>query len=473
MTRTMNSLRIAVDRLHRRSLAEQIHDSIATAIREGHLYEGARLPSWHDLATQLSVARGTVKTAYERLADDQLVIARGAAGTFVASPLPAVQTSPDEIPTRLPLPELYRDFDSSPKPFQVGVPASDMFPYKVWSRTITRYSRLAAMEATRYHDPRGERELRKEVAAYLSVARGLPCSADQVIITNGYAGALGLALHALELGNRQVWVEDPGYPLANRAISLAGYIPVPISVDTEGLDVAEGLRRAPDASLAIVTASQQAPLGVSLSLARRCALLQWAAATDAWVIEDDYLSELKLSGKAAPALASLDGDGRVIHIGTFSKTISPTLRLGFMVVPSALVNLFGDVAAALSPASSLATQLTVAAFMRDGYYLRHIRRMKRLYAQRRDALLQQLGQGLSPNTMAGLSLLLTLPDGADDVKIAEAAEALELAPAPLSTWYADNNGTATSGLLLGVTNLSDAVLESSCRHLEALLQRHV
>lgn len=469
----MDSLRISLDRCHQRSLNEQIHDSIASAIREGHLYEGARLPSWRDLATQLGVARGTVKAAYERLADEQLVVARGAAGTFVASPLPAAQTSLDALPARLPLPELYRDFDSPPKPFQVGVPASDTFPYKVWSRTLVRYSRQAAMEATRYHDPRGEVELRKEVAAYLSVARGLQCSADQVIITNGYAGALGLALYALRLRSRQVWVENPGYPLTRRAISLAGYTPVSITVDAQGLDVDEGLERAPNASLAVVTASQQAPLGVSLSLARRHTLLQWASTSDAWIIEDDYLSELKLSGKAAPALASLDGDGRVIHIGTFSKTISPTLRLGFMVVPSALANHVGDVAAALSPASSLVTQLTVAAFMRDGHYLRHIRRMKRLYAQRRDALLHQLGQRLSSNTMAGLSLLLTLPGGADDVKIAEAAEALELAPAPLSTWYADTKGKEKSGLLLGVTNLSDAVLESSCRNLEALIQRHL
>ncbi|ALM52585.1 PLP-dependent aminotransferase family protein [Halomonas huangheensis] len=468
----MNSLRIAVDRLQRRSLAEQIHDSIATAIRDGHLYEGARLPSWHDLATQLGVSRGTVKSAYERLADKQLIVARGAAGTFVASPLPAFQSHLEEAPVRLPLPELYRDFHSAPKPFQVGVPASDMFPYKVWSRTIVRYSRQAAMQATRYHDPRGEMELRKEVAAYLSVARGLQCSADQVIITSGYAGALGLALHALRLDSQQVWMEEPGYPLANRAISLAGYTPVPVPVDMEGLDVAEGTRRAPNASLAIVTASQQAPLGMALSVARRYALLQWATAANAWIIEDDYLSELKLSGKAAPSLASLDGDGRVIHIGTFSKTLTPTLRLGFMVVPPALVNLFGDVAAALSPTSSLATQSAVAAFMRDGNYLRHIRRMKRLYAQRRDALLHQLGQELSSNTMAGLSLLLPLPDGTDDVAIAEAAEAWELAPAPLSPWYADK-GLARSGLLLGVTNLSDAVLESSCRHLEALVQRHL
>ncbi|MGQ7248199.1 MocR-like pyridoxine biosynthesis transcription factor PdxR [Halomonas sp. V046] len=465
----MNPLHIDLDRCHRRPLTEQIHDSIASAIRAGHLYGGARLPSWRDLAIQLGVARGTVKAAYERLADEQLIVARGAAGTFVASPLPAVQSGLDNVATRLPLPELYRDFDTPPKPFQIGVPATDMFPYQVWSRTVVRHSRQAAMEPTRYLDPRGDVVLRKEIAAYLPVARGLQCSPDQVIITTGYAGALGLALHTLGLGTRQVWVENPGYPLTRRAIALAGYTPVPIPVDSQGIDVAEGRARAPNASLAIVTAGQQAPLGMPLSPTRRRELLEWAAASGAWIIEDDYLSELKLGGKAAPALASLDVDGRVIHVGTFSKTISPTLRLGFMVVPSALACLAGDVAAALSPASSLATQLAVAAFMRDGHYLRHIRRMKRLYAQRRDGLLHTLGPRLSPTSMAGLSLPLTLPDGTDDIRIAEAGETLGLAP--LSSWYADSD-EARSGLLLGVTNLSEAVLHSSCQHLEELIRRH-
>lgn len=466
----MSTLRFSLDRQGKQSLSEQIRSNIADAIRQGHLYEGARLPSWRDLAAQLGVSRGTIKTAYDRLSDDQLVISKGAAGTFVSSVLPA---APEVIAgaTRLPLPDLYQDLDSAPQLFQVGVPAQDGFPFKHWSRILLRCSRQAVAKPLRYPDPRGERELRKEIAAYLAVARGLLCSADQIIITNGYAGALGLALHLLQLNSRRVWVEDPGYPLTRHALSLSGYTSVPVQVDEQGICVEQGIALAADAQLAIVTPSQQAPLGVQLSLARRQELLLWAKENAGWIIEDDYLSELQLSGQATPALASLDRDGRVIHIGTFSKTISPQLRLGFMVVPMRLSERAGDTAAALSPASAVPSQLAVAEFLRDGHYLRHIRRMKRLYIQRRDALLALMGTSVSLNNMAGLSLLLTLADDADDVYIAKAAKAFGLAPAPLSPWYATQIN-ARKGLLLGVTNLSSPAIEEGYQQLAALVARH-
>lgn len=467
----MNTLRFSLDRQGKRSLTEQIRSSIADAIRQGHLYEGARLPSWRDLAVQLGVSRGTVKAAYDRLNDEQLVVSRGAAGTFVATALPTAPALTVET-ARLPLPELYQDVDSAPKLFQVGVPAQDGFPFKLWSRIMLRGARLAAAEPLRYPDPRGELVLRREIAAHLAVARGLLCSAEQVIITNGYAGALGLALHLLQPASRRVWMEEPGYPLARHALSLAGYEPVAVPVDAQGICVEQGMALAADAGLAIVTAGQQAPLGMQLSLARRRALLNWAQENSAWIIEDDYLSELQLSGQATPALASLDGAGRVIHMGTFSKTISPRLRLGFMVVPAGLAECAGDAAAALSPASALLEQLAVAEFLRDGHYLRHIRRMKRLYTQRRDTLLELIGGSVSINDMAGLSLLLRLPDSSDDLGIAQAASAFGLAPAPLSAWYAASS-SARKGLLLGVTNLAGADLEEGCRQLALLIARHV
>ncbi|WP_226912808.1 aminotransferase-like domain-containing protein, partial [Halomonas sp. 3D7M] len=328
----MNKLRFSLDRQGKQSLSEQIRFSIADAIRQGHLYEGARLPSWRDLGAQLGVSRGTIKTAYDRLCDDQLVVSKGAAGTFVSSVLPAVPEMA-AVASRLPLPDLYQDLDSVPKLFQVGVPAQDAFPFKQWSRIMLRCTRKAVAESLRYPDPRGESQLRKEIAAYLAVSRGLLCSAEQIIITNGYAGALGLALHLLRLDSQRVWVENPGYPLTRHALSLAGYTSVPVPVDDQGMCVEQGIALAADARLAIVTPGQQAPLGMQLSLNRRQALLIWARENAGWIIEDDYLSELQLSGQATPALASLDRDGRVIHIGTFSKTISPRLRLGFMVVP--------------------------------------------------------------------------------------------------------------------------------------------
>nr|WP_300309433.1 PLP-dependent aminotransferase family protein [Halomonas sp.] len=464
----MSKLRFSLDRHGKRSLAEQIRANISDAIRQGHLYEGARLPSWRDLAVQLGVSRGTVKAAYDRLSDDQLVISKGAAGTFVASVLPALPEMTDRT-SQLPLPDLYQDLDSAPKPFQVGVPAQDGFPHKLWSRIMLRCSRQAVAETLRYPDPRGEQVLRKEIAAYLAVSRGLQCSPDQVIITNGYAGALGLALHLLRLDSQRVWVEDPCYPLARHALSLAGYTSVPIPVDEQGICVDQGVALAPDAQLAIVTPSQQAPLGMQLSLARRQALLIWARENAGWVIEDDYLSELQLNGRASPALASLDHDGRVIHIGTFSKTISPRLRLGFMVVPPMLASRAGDTAAALSPASALPSQLAVAEFLRDGHYLRHIRRMKRLYTQRRNALLELMEESPCVRKMAGLSLLVNLPDDIDDVHIAVMAQEVGLAPAPLSPWFV-TRGNAHKGLLLGVTNLTSQVLEGGYRHLAEQLR---
>ena len=473
----MNKLRFSLDRHGKQSLAEQIRANISDAIRQGHLYEGARLPSWRDLAVQLGVSRGTVKAAYDRLGDDQLVISKGAAGTFVAAVLPALPEIADQA-SRLPLPDLYQDLDSAPKPFQVGVPAQDGFPFKLWSRIMLRCSRQAVAETLRYPDPRGELALRKEIAAYLSVSRGLLCSSDQVIITNGYAGALGLALHLLRLDSQRVWVEDPCYPLARHSLSLAGYTPVPIPVDEQGIYVEQGVRLAPDAQLAIVTAGQQAPLGMQLSLVRRQALLVWARENAGWIIEDDYLSELQLNGRASPALASLDHDGRVIHIGTFSKTISPRLRLGFMVVPAMLASRAGDTAAALSPASALPSQLAVAEFLRDGHYLRHIRRMKRLYAQRRNALLELMDGSPYARKMAGLSLLVKLPDDVDDVHIAEMAQRVGLAPAPLSPWFATRNSVTCSlaprsnarkGLLLGVTNLTGQALEEGYGRLSELI----
>ncbi|MEH6559787.1 MAG: PLP-dependent aminotransferase family protein [Marinobacter sp.] len=465
----MDDLRIELNRQAGTSLVEQIVGAIGKSISEGRLYSGARLPSWRDLSAQLGVSRGTVKSAYERLIDEQLLVARGAAGTFVADQLPVTYPA-DTSDLRGPLPDFYQHpFGESAMVFQVGIPAQDVFPYKVWSRIAAGAARQAAMASVSYPDPRGESGLRAEIAAYLSIARGLVCSPAQIIITAGYAGALGLIMHALDLKGASAWMEDPGYPMTRTALSMAGLEPVPVSVDEHGLNVNEGLECAPNAALAVVTASQQAPLGMTLSLSRRHQLLEWAATHDSWIIEDDYLSELQLTGRAAPALASQDSFGRVIHIGTFSKTISPSLRLGFVVVPPALVNQVGDVAAALAPASSIASQRAVGEFMRKGHYLRHLRRMKRTYNARSSALQRALETSDADKAMAGLALLLRLPDGTDDRAIADHAIEFGLAPAPLSPWYA-NSSRAHSGLLLGITNLPEKGLGACCNRLKQLAE---
>ncbi|MBV9455892.1 MAG: PLP-dependent aminotransferase family protein, partial [Bradyrhizobium sp.] len=365
-------------------------------------------------------------------------------------------------------PDVLYDFGNAPLAFQMGVPAQDAFPFKLWSRVLTRQTRRAAAAPVTYPDPRGDPELRKEIAAYLGLARGIRCSPSQVLITGGFSGALGLAIRGLQLGRmRRAWVEDPGFPLTRTALGLAGMAVTAVPVDAEGLDVAAGVRAAAGAKLAVVTPGQQAPLGMTMSLPRRLALLAWARRNDAWIIEDDYLSELQLKGRAAPALASLDHGGRVLHVGSFSKTISPALRLGFMVVPAELSGRFAELAASLAPAPAAGMQRAVAEFLREGHYLRHLRRMKRLYAARRESLLRCLEE-MAPNSIkvqatAGLAVVILLPKSASDADIASRALEFGLAPRPMSAWYMQP--PRQPGLLLCVTNLNERRLRADCRRL--------
>jgi GntR family transcriptional regulator / MocR family aminotransferase len=459
-------LSIQLDRARRTPLTAQIYSAIREGIENGRLSSGARLPSWQDLAAQLGVSRGTVRVAYERLIAEQFAIGLGPAGTRVAERR-SRSSIPDWPPEAPLLPDLFYEFGNAPLAFQMGVPAQDAFPFKLWSRILTRETRRAAAAPVTYPDPRGDPELRKEVAAYLGLARGLRCNPSQVLITGGFSGALGLAIRGLQLGRMGAWIEDPGFPLTRTALGLAGMVVTAVPVDAEGLDVAAGVRTAAGAALAVVTPGQQAPLGMTMSLPRRLALLAWARRNDAWIIEDDYLSELQLKGRAAPAVASLDHGGRVLHIGSFSKTISPALRLGFMVVPPELGGRFGELAASLAPAPAAAVQRAVAEFLRDGHYLRHLRRMKRLYAARRETLLRCLGE-IAPNSIkaqatAGLAVVVLLPKSVSDVDIASRALQFGLAPAPLSAWY--GQPPRQQGLLLCVTNLNDQRLKADCRRL--------
>jgi len=477
---TPDNFQIAIDREARMPLTGQIHHAIGTAIREGQLAPGARLPSWRDLAAQLGVARGTVRSAYERLIDEQLLVPAGAAGTYVSRhgipappPLPPGDTAP--------VPDLVQRFSATPLVFQMGVPGQDTFPVPVWSRLFGQAAREMAAGPMGYPDPRGEPRLREQIAAYLALARGVACSPAQILITAGYTGALNLAIRALGLEGRTAWMEDPGFPLTTRALTLAGMRLAHVPVDAQGLDVDAGKRIAPDAALAVVTPGQQAPLGHTMAPARRRALLDWAARQGAWIVEDDFLSELQLRGRAAPALAALDDAGRVLHIGTFSKTISPVLRLGFIVVPTEKARHFTEVAACLAPAPVSAHQVALAEFMRQGHYLRHLRRMKRLYAARRDALNACLahlapdaatgmggatGMAIATGT-AGLAVHLSLPDGTNDTEIARRALEYGMAPSPLSRWYV--SAPRRAGLMLAVSNVSERTLQTDCHRLLRLI----
>jgi GntR family transcriptional regulator/MocR family aminotransferase len=318
-------------------------------------------------------------------------------------------------------------------------------------------------------DPRGHPDLRLQIASYLAIARGMRCLPDQIILTGGYKNGLSLAILTLQIQGRSAWMEDPGFPLARIGLGLAGMKIVPVPIDSEGIRVDRGVALAPDAALAVVTPGQQAPTGVPLSPHRRRELLAWAAREDAWIVEDDFLSELQLSGRAAPALAADDPDGRVIHIGSFGKTISPALGLGFVVAPLSLAARFGEVAGYLNPAPNSTTQLALAAFIADGHYLRHLRHMKTLYRERRDALHAALGEDIAVDAFAGLAVRVRLPDGADDVALAARALDLGIAPLPTSVWSSDP-AQAAPGFLLGVSNLAPRHLEKACAALEQLIK---
>jgi GntR family transcriptional regulator/MocR family aminotransferase len=461
-----HDLSIRIDRSARTPLAGQIAAAIGAAIHDGRLSPGARLPSWHDLAVQLGVARGTVRAAYDSLRDQQLIVTAGAAGTRVARQAVRAGTAPER-------PAAPQDVDmrrlAAPAPFQVGVPGQDVFPFKTWSRIMGRAARAAAAQPLGYPDPRGEPVLRAAIAAYLGIARGIACQPSQVFIANGYAAALGLALRTLRLDGGTAWVEDPGHASARAVLAQYGVTPVPVPVDAEGLDVAAGIASSPRAALAIVTPGQQAPLGMTLSLARRHALLDWAAARGAWIVEDDYLGELQLQARATPALAARDRAGRVLHIGTFSKTIAPALRVAFLVVPPALAPAVADVADACAAAPAPAIQFAIDEFLRDGHYLRHLRHMKRVYAERRAALCACLRDLGLAHAEAGLSVLLPLADGADDAALAARARTAGLAPSALSWWRARGDD-APGGLLLGVTNVPPERAQAACAALAGLLR---
>src|SRR5215472_16577496 len=320
-------------------LYRQVYEHIRAAITTGQLRPGDRLPSTRSLAERFGTARGTMDAAYAILAGEGYVIGRGPGGTVVSADLDsrAIAGAASRPRATTPGP---RSAVQAPRPLQMGLPALDAFPRKVWSRLVARHARAFAPTDMAYPEPSGYVPLREAIAAYLATSRGVRCTAGEILITNGYQDALNLAASVLLRPGDKVWLEDPGYPPAAEALQAAGAALVPIRVDAEGLRVSEGLARARRARFAVVTPSHQSPLGVALSLPRRHALLSWASGAGAWIIEDDYDSEFRYVGRPLPALKSLDRDERVLYAGSFSKVLYPGLRLGYLIVPETLLDAF-------------------------------------------------------------------------------------------------------------------------------------
>jgi len=458
----------SIDRRTRVPLARQIYERLLMAIDTGVLVPGARVASARTLASELGVARGTVEAAYQRLAGEGYLLARGPAGTIVSPHLPRSPRirrahAPARPATTASEPKRLASQSRpalSPLPLQLGIPALDAFPRKVWTRLAARRVRATLTADLGYGDPCGEPALRQALAAYLLVSRGVPCSADQVFVTTGYCASLTLAASVLLRRGDTVWIEDPGYPPTRTVLERGSWIAHPVRVDAEGLNDAAGREQAPNARMAVVTPSHQAPLCVSMTVSRRLALLDWASRAKAWIFEDDYDGEFHYAGPTLPALKSLDARDRVVYAGSFSKVLFPALSLGYVVVPKATAPAFESALRAAPSRGSRLLQETVAELLTAGHFARHLKKMRLLYARRRAWLVQALREALGERldvdpTRGGMHLVVRIRARVGDRTLARRAQSAGFACQALSERYATAAMPRRShGLLMGFTNVA-------------------
>jgi GntR family transcriptional regulator/MocR family aminotransferase len=459
-----------------RTRYREIYNRLRASIEDGKLQPGDRIPPARALAAELNVARGTVDTAYSLLAAEGFLITNRRAGTFVSPSMPELARNPpagsgEGNPAEWD-PEDFRYLFDAPLPLMPGLPSFDQFPRKLWSKTVARQVRKSGIMHITYPDPLGIPALRQALASYVAVARGIRCVPEQIIITGGYLGALGLICRAMLQPDARAWIEAPGYGFTRRAIQMMRAVPVPISVDDEGLDVAEGMRIAPDAALCVVAPSNQFPLGASLSLGRRAALLNWARRNESWIVEDDYAGEFRYEGWPLPALKSLDSGDRVFYVGTFSKTMFPGLRIGYLIVPDVMLDLFRNHVRRLEGGRAILEQAALAEFIANGYFGRHIKKMRGLYKTRKAALAAAMtnifGDRFDMRPMAGgLHLVAHTGDFESDTDLEAAAAAAGLSPLALSKM--GQGRRCPGGLLLGFANLPEDQAPLVVRRLERAL----
>jgi GntR family transcriptional regulator/MocR family aminotransferase len=486
----MVPLVLSLDARSATPLHRQLYGEIRAAVLSGRLSAGARLPSTRALAADLAVSRNTVAGAFDQLLAEGYIEGRPGAGTFVAQELPdrllrvpsaaasgrTVHASAARLSRRgrllaaTPVAPVARTHESAGA-FRPGIPALDEFPRDLWARMAARLYRQSKPDLFSYGAPAGYPPLRRAIAEYLRAARGVRCSWEQVIVTSGSQQALDLAARVLLDPGDSAWVEDPGYLGARGALAAAGICCKPVPVDDEGLSVARGEAMAPRARMAYVTPSHQYPLGVTMSLARRMALLEWARRRSAWIAEDDYDSEFRYSGRPLAALQGLDCAGRVIYIGTFSKVLFPALRLGYLVAPPSAVDAFAAARALADRHPPAFSQALVAEFLIQGHFARHIRRMRTLYAERQQALLsgarrEWAGLLEVAPADAGMHLVAWLPEGTSDREVSQRAAAAGISAPPLADYC---HAPARPALLLGYSSVNIRKIAEAVRRLTAAM----
>jgi GntR family transcriptional regulator / MocR family aminotransferase len=448
----------------------QIYDGFRGAILTGRLRPGERLPSTRSLAAELNISRLPVVYAFEQLLHEGYIEGRAGSGTFVKDSIPDELSRPDVSPRRRDRAPVRLAEPARLAPFRVSLPALDRFPLRLWSRLVAKHAKALTIEEMAYGDAAGHAPLRVAIADYLRTARAVQCEADQVLIVSGSQMALQICALALLGRGSTVCVEEPGYPGARVALTRTGARAVPVRVDDEGIDV-RALGRQKGVRAVYVTPSHQYPLGMSMSASRRLALLEWARRTGAWVIEDDYDSEYRYASRPLGALQGLDTASRVIYIGTFSRVLFPSLRLGYLVVPRELIDTCTRHRESIDLFSPVLEQLVLTEFLTAGHFGRHVRRMRALYEKRRDALVRGLRDhagGLQPHNIdAGLHVSVFLPDGVDDRSVVREVMQRGIDATALSSCYAGSR--PRSGLVLGFGGSSERRILAACRVLGEVL----
>lgn len=470
------------------SLYQQLYAGLRQAILSGRLSAGLRLPSTRDLAAVLQLSRNTVIAAFEQLVAEGYLESRVGDGTYVSPSLPDElalgnrrERTVNTPKNRMATPQLSQRHHlitsapmggstdvHAPRAFRTGIPALDLFPTQLWSRLVAQQWRTAGKELLTYGDARGYGPLRQALAEYLGAARGVRCTAEQILITAGSQHALDLVAQVLLDPGDPVWIEDPGYRGARAALLGVGARLLPIPVDDEGLCVEVGVAHHPVARLAYVTPSHQYPTGATMSIARRLALLEWARQQNSWILEDDYDSEYRYRGRPLAALQGLDQAERVLYSGTFSKVLFPGLRLGYLVTPPALTPAFAHALQLAHRYLSVFDQAVLTTFILDGHFARHLRRMRTLYAERQQSLVtalqQQVGAYVTVGCAeAGLHLVAWCNGTLDDQLLANVAWEAGVEVAPIST-YSMRTPTR-HGLVLGYGMLTPAEIRAGVEKL--------
>ena len=479
-----------IDRQNGKAVNRQIYQVIREAILSHLLPAGLQLPSSRELAQALSMSRNTVTYAYEQLIAEGYLETRAGAGTFITDTVPdqiadvvafnPALTDPSgksELSVRGAQLVMHAGVnDMQWGAFMPGIPDVTQFPNKVWSRLQNKHWHRSRAELLTYSHGGGYLPLREAIAEYLRVARSVNCTASQVMITTGIHQSIDLAAKLLGESGDRAWVEDPCYWGTRSVLQSVGLKPVPIPVDEEGMRIRTTDLRQPPRFI-FATPSHQYPLGTVMSLTRRRMLLEYAAAQKVWIMEDDYDSEFRYGGRPLASLQGMDTHDRVLYMGTFSKTMFPGLRIGFLVVPEVLAAPFATGLSELYRGGQLFMQAVLTDFMMEGYFASHIRRMRLLYAERLRLLQQSITQHFGEQDClsggeAGLHLALGLPDHCDDAAISRQAKSEGIIVRPLSRYYMKTSG-AQRGLILGYACVPNGLIEPSFARLATIILRYL